>query len=127
MAAGPEPVEQERIAERHHSQRGGAGLWFRRCQAFNGQRWRSTFHRRLWRTALHWYGRCASFHWNSHRAALYRRRRSGTNFDLGRFCEPIHPSGQHFAIPTESFSQPFCQSLCLVGQRLRRLEQRCRR
>ena len=125
MAARPEPAEQERITERLDPQRGGAGLWFRRHQAFNGQRrsasfhWycrRPAFHRHRWRTALHG---------NSRRAALHRRHRSRGYFDLGRFREPVHRLAQRFAKPIQPFSQPFSQSFFLVGQHLRRIEQRC--
>ena len=45
MATGPEPVEQERVAQCHGPQRGSAGLEFRQCEAFDRKRRRTTFHR----------------------------------------------------------------------------------
>jgi hypothetical protein len=45
VAAGSEPLEQERFAGCLDPQRGVARLWFRRCQTFNWQRRSASFQR----------------------------------------------------------------------------------
>ena len=124
VAAGPEPAEQERFAQRRKlgPQHGGAGLGFRRCRAFDRQRRSASFHRNCRRT---------TFHRNCRRATLHRQRRS-TAFHrhaLGQPADRLLPASaaqsiaQRFATQVESF----CQPSFLVGQRVRRREQRCQR
>ena len=95
MAAGPEPVEQERGVERLDAQRGGARLWFRRCQAFNGQR-RSAF--------FHGNGCCATLHWNCRGGCAARGRIIISQSAHGvSKREPIQSIAQRVATQVQSF------------------------
>ena len=80
VAAGPEPPEQERFAQRRKlgPQHGGAGLGFRRCRAFDRQRRSASFHRNCRRAALTDAGtrltaRRTAFHRNARRPVGPRR------------------------------------------------------
>ena len=56
MAAGPEPLKQERHPFHNRRQQAGTGLWFRRCRAFHAAERRQSrlcFDRQRWSAAIH--------------------------------------------------------------------------
>ena len=127
MAAGPEPTEHERLAQRLDPERRGAGLWRRRDHAFNWQCRSAAFYRHRGQPAIDGYCCRPAINRDGRRAPDHRHRRSRTNLYLVTIRKPIHPISQCRANPIQSCFQSSGRPCFVVGQRLRRLEQRCQR